>query len=253
MRIKKGVILLGGLGKRFFPLSKILPKEFFPLGRKPLLEWILEEGKSAGIKEFIFVLSKEKKEIFKKFADFFLKKMSFKVCYQKEPRGDGDAIFKAKKFIKKGENFFVFFGDDISWGKISMAKEMVECFKNEKKIPLLCLKKVKKNNISFYGCPEVKKIKNKFFKIEKIVEKPKPSEAPSSFAIVGKYILPYKIFYFLKKTPLKKGELILAEALNLMIQKKEKIYGKEVSAKWLECGNIEKWEKSFLKIVKNKI
>ena len=250
MKIKKGVILLGGLGKRFFPLSKILPKELFPLGRKPLLQWIVEEGKSAGIEEFIFVLSKEKKEIFKKFANLFLKDVIFKVCFQKEPRGDGDAILRAKRFIKKGENFFVFFGDDISYGKVSMAKEMVDCFKKEKKSPLLCLKKVKKEKISSYGCPEIKKIKNKFFLIKKIIEKPEVSKAPSNFAIVGKYILPSKIFQFLESAPLRKNELILASALDLMIKKENEIYGKEVSAKWLECGTLDKWQKSLCQLKK---
>jgi len=143
-----------------------------------------------------------------------------------------------------------FFGDDISYGRVSMAKEMVDCFKKEKKSPLLCLKKVKKEKISSYGCPKVEKIKNKFFLIKKIIEKPEVSKAPSNFAIVGKYILPSRIFQFLERAPLRKNELILASALDLMIKKENEIYGKEVSAKWLECGTLDKWQKSLCQLKK---
>jgi UTP--glucose-1-phosphate uridylyltransferase len=170
-------------------------------------------------------------------------KIKWKVAIQKEPRGDGDAILKAEKFIKR-EPFLVLFGDDLSFGKKSFPLQLVETYKKYKK-PILCLYRMPKKSLSSYGVPKVKRVRGRVYKILDIVEKPKENP-PSSFALVGNYLLTPEIFKFLKKTPLFKGELILANALKKMIEEGREILGIEVSGKWLECGDLQKWMKSFL-------
>jgi UTP--glucose-1-phosphate uridylyltransferase len=130
--VKKAILPIAGLGTRFLPLSKTVPKEFLPLDSKPVIHYIVEEALQAGVKEFIFVISPEKREVFKKYileyfgkekkrfdenferkgkggGNFDFKKHSkdkVESGNQKEPRGDGDAILKAEKFIKKSHFWF---------------------------------------------------------------------------------------------------------------------------------------------------
>ncbi len=264
MKVKKALIPIAGLGTRFLPISKIIPKEFLPLGKKPILQHIVEQALEANIKEFIFVVSPEKerflKDYFEKENEWLLKvlkergkqkeieilksipKLKMKVVFQNFPAGDGDAILKAEKFLKK-EPFLVMFGDDLSLGKESFAKQLIFAFEKYKK-PILCLYQKEKKELSAYGVPKVKKVKEKIYRILDIVEKPKENP-PSSFALVGNYVLSPEIFKFLKKTPLQNGELILANALKMMIKEQREILGLKVKGKWIECGTLEKWIENF--------
>jgi len=273
--IKKAVIPIAGLGTRFLPLSKVIPKEFFPLDSKPVIQYIVEEALEAGVREVIFVISPEKKEIFENYILKYFReerellnilrkrkkekaiealnsipKIKYRWILQEKPLGDGDAILKAEKFLKN-EPFLVLFGDDLSFGKESFPWQLVNAFKKNRK-PILCLYKMKRKLLSSYGAPKVKKINERIYKILDIVEKPKENP-PSNFALVGNYVLTPEIFPFLKKTSLQNGELILANTLKKMIQEKKEILGLEVEGKWLECGSLEKWMKSFLFLAKRKI
>jgi len=272
--IRKAVIPIAGLGTRFLPLSKIIPKEFFPLGTKPVVQYIVEEALKAGIEEIIFVVSPKKKDIFKNYIlKYFqeekellrilkrrkkekalqvlseIPKVKYRYVIQETPLGDGDAILKAEKLVGK-EPFLVLFGDDISWGKEGMPLQLVRMFKKVKQ-PLLCLYQMPKEKLSAYGVPKVKKIKERLYKIEDIVEKPKENP-PSNFAVVGNYVLTPDIFQQLKETEPQNEEIILANALKQRIKERKKVYGLAVKGKWLECGDKEKWIKSFLFLIKQK-
>ncbi len=271
--IKKAVIPIAGLGTRFLPLSKIIPKEFFPLGSKPIIQHIFDEALQAGVEEFVFVVSPEKKNIFKNFILKYFKedkklisilkrrkkkkametlneipKIKYKYIVQDKPLGDGDAILRAEKFVK-GEPFLVLFGDDVSFGKIGMITQLVQVFGKIKKT-LLCLYKLPKEKLSAYGVAEVKKISQRLYKIEGLVEKPK-RKPPSNFALVGKYILTPDIFFYLKKIRPENGEIGLVQALKEKIKDKKEIFGFWVKGRWLECGDREKWLKSFITLTKS--
>lgn len=267
----KVIIPVGGLGTRFLPLSKVLPKELFPIIDKPVIQYIVEEALLSGFDEIIFVISEEKKWILKYFEENeslrkLLKdrgreelikeldsvpKISFKWCLQPEPLGDGDAILKAKQFMKEGEAFGVLFGDDILDGKVPALKQLYNAFQKVNS-PILGIYKMPKKALCAYGVPGFENTKHKsLHKIINLVEKPKENP-PSSFALIGKYILNYDIFTYLEKTPLRKGELILANALSLMLEEGKPIYGKEVKGKWLECGTKAAWLKSFQYFLKKK-
>ena len=122
---------------------------------------------------------------------------------------------------------------------------MIEVFKKYKK-PVVALYKIPKESLSSYGIVKVKKIKNRVYEIEEIIEKPKISEAPSNLAIVGKYIITPEIFSFLEKPSLTKGEIRLAGAFNQMIKDDKRVLGYEFKGKWLECGDKLAYLKSNL-------
>jgi len=274
MKVKKAVIPIAGLGTRFLPLSKVIPKEFFPLGTKPVIQYVVEEALKAGVREIIFVVSPKKKGIFRNYILKYFRqekqllkilkkrrkkqalkalreipKIKYRYTLQKKPLGDGDAILRTEKLVGK-EPFLVLFGDDISWGKQGMPSQLVKTFNKVKK-PVLCLYKMPQKKLSSYGVPKLKKIKGRLYRIEDLIEKPKKNP-PSNFALVGNYVLTPDIFSYLKKTKPQNGEIILANALKQRIKQGKEVFGLWVKGKWLECGDKEKWIKSFIFITKKK-
>ena len=266
--VKKVIIPVAGLGTRFLPLSKVVPKDFFPLVDKPVIQYIVEEVKKSGITEIIFVVNPKEKALvnyFKKspeLENILVKRkkenilnelksfekifdgLSFSFITQKKPLGDGHAILQAAKTIKK-EPVAVSFGDDIIDGEEPAILQLINIFKTCG-APVIALKSMPQEKLPAYGVVSVEKIANGLFKIKKIVEKPDPKNIPSNLAIVGKYILTPEVFDYLKKAvPSQKGEIILAEVFDKMLSDGKIIYGYELKGDWLECGDKLKWIKSF--------
>ena len=267
--IKKAIIPVGGLGTRFLPLSKVVPKELWPLADVPIIQKIILEAIESGIEEIIFVTnpeskkileylkpsikvekalkSKGKKKILEKLKNFqeLFKDISFSSVVQKEPLGDGHALLQAKKLIGQ-EPVASMFADDIVVFKTPCIAQLAKVFKTCQK-PVISLCRLPKEKISSYGVVGIEKIASRLFKVKKIIEKPPIEEAPSNLAIVGKHILTPEVFDYLKRAkPSKKGEIILAEVLEKMIAEGRVIYGYEFEGKWLECGDKLKWLKSNL-------
>lgn len=269
--IKKAILPIAGLGTRFLPLSKVFPKEIWPLVDKPVLQYIIEEAKQSGISEIIFVISPEKKIVVDYFQKYYLQKspklekklkeqgkinlleelkkleelcqgLSFSFVFQKKPLGDGHAILQARDLVG-GEAAAVLFGDDIVESKTPSLLQLIKIFKTAQK-PVIALSQVPKEKVSSYGIVEVEKISSRLYKIKKIIEKPAIDKAPSDLAIVGKYILTPEVFDYLKKAkPSEKGEIILAEVFDEMIKDGKAIYGYQFEGQWLECGTKEGWLK----------
>ncbi len=269
MSIKKAIIPVAGLGTRFLPLSKVVPKELWPLVDKPVIQYIVEEVKLSGIKEIIFVTGTEKNivlDYFKKSQKLeeILKKrkkdrllaelqnledlcqgLSFSCVFQKKPWGDGHALLQAQKVVNN-EAVAVSWADDVVESEEPCLLQLIKIFEACQK-PVIALYGVSQEKLPFYGVVEVEKIANRLFKIKRIVEKPKLGEAPSDLAIVGKYVLTPEVFDYLAEAKLsEKGEIILAEVLDKMLQDGKVIYGYEFKGKWLECGNKLAWLKSHL-------
>ena len=265
--IKKAIIPIGGLGTRFLPLSKVVPKEFLPLVDKPAIQYIIEEAKASGIKEIVFVTRPKSKEILEYFKESprlekflkarkrthllrelqkvreLMKNISFSVVSQKEPLGDGHAILQARKIIKK-DSFGVFFPDDIIDSKTPCLLQLTNIFKTPQ-APIIGLKKVTNEKIPSYGIVGVEKISSHLYKIKKIIEKPDENSAPSNLAIVGRYVLTPEVFNYLEKTsPNQRKEIILADALRKMLDSGKIIYGYEFEGRWLECGTKLSWLES---------
>jgi len=267
--VKKVILPIAGLGTRFLPLSKIIAKEVWPIVDKPIIQMLIQEAKDSDIKQIVFVTNPKKSAILNYFkTDLSLKKIlqerkkhnilkeleilegldkeiSFSSAIQKKQLGDGHAILQALPKIKK-EPVGVMFGDDIVDSKIPCLKQLINIYKTCEK-PVVALCRLPKDKLSAYGVAKVEKIANRVYKIKKIIEKPAQGEEPSDLAIVGKYILTPDVFDYLKTAkPNAKGEIILAETFDKMLEAGKTIYGYEVEGKWLECGTKLEWLKTHL-------
>ena len=269
--IKQAIIPLAGLGTRLLPLTSVLPKELLPINGKPGLEYILEEGVNAGIKEFIFIISRRKKEIKKYFYnDSFYKKIIkkknknnrlklefakirkykkiIKFVYQDIPRGTGDAVLKCKNYIKS-KHFLMLLPDDLIIKK-NCSQSMIKLH-TKYKSSVIASKKVKKNDVSRWGIFDLKKLNKSSFLIKDVIEKPSIKNAPSNHAIIGRYILPKKIFKILQKQkPGQNGEIHITDAIKTLIDKKEKFIGHIFSGKYLDCGTLKGYINSSIEISK---
>ncbi len=267
--IKQAIIPLAGLGTRLLPLTSVFAKELLPINGKPGIEYILDECIDSGIKEIIFIISK-KKEMIKKYFynDTFYKnlikkkndpriikeykkilfyKKKIKFVYQNKPLGTGDAVLKTKNFIKN-RYFLVLLPDDLIIKK-NCSKEMIKVNKKYKSSVMASMK-VHKNNVSRWGIYSLSKNldKNNFL-ISDVVEKPKINKAPSNNAVCGRYILDKKIFSILKN--LKKGsggEYQITDAIKILIKKNFKFVGHKFKGKYLDCGTMQGYIQSSLKI-----
>ncbi len=265
--IKKVIIPIAGLGTRFLPLSKAVAKETMPLVDMPIIQYLVEEAKNSGVEEIIFVINKEKKFILDYFKndpvlkkllqqrkktqelqeleklENLIKSLKISVVYQEKPLGDGHAILQAASKAKN-EPVGVLFGDDIVESETPCLQQLANIYKTCQQ-PVLSLCSVPKEKLSGYGVVNVDKIARRVYKVKKIVEKPASGKEPSDLAVVGKYILTPEVFNFLKSTkPTDKGEIILAKALDDMLQAGKSIYGHEINGKWLECGTKLDWLKT---------
>ena len=239
--IKTVVIPAAGLGTRFLPATKAIPKELIPIIDKPAIQYIVEECVRAGIKKVVFVISKGKESIYnhfkksaaldrallKKGRSRFLRgvyeissRVKFELVYQNRPRGLGHAILMARKAVKN-QPFGVILPDDIIVSVTPAIKQLME-IAQKRSCPVVSLQRVPGERVSSYGVIEGTMIKERLYRITNIVEKPKPQEAPTDLTIVGRYILPPEIFDMLGKVkPAKDGEIQLTSALYAMMKERE--------------------------------
>ena len=269
--VTQAIIPLAGLGTRLLPLSSVIPKELLPINGKPNLEYIMEECIQAGIKQFIFVVPKNrpsikkyffndnfyKKIIKKKKNDKRLKKVfkrikkyqkMIKFVYQNKPEGTGDAVLKCKKYLK-GTHFLMLLADDLIVKK-NCSKEMITLHKRTKG-SVIATKRVDRKTVSRWGILGFKNRSKNYFLINEVIEKPKLSEAPSNYAIIGRYILPKKILSVLKNQGRGKGgEIHITDAIKTLIERNEKFYGNIFRGKYIDCGTLQGFINSGLTISK---
>jgi len=269
--IKQAIIPLAGLGTRLLPLTSIIPKELLPINGRPGLEYILDECIDAGIKEIIFIISKKKQSIRKYFFnDSFYKKIikkkkndkrikseyakikkykkMIKFVYQNSPKGTGHAVLQCKNLIKS--NYFLMLMPDDLIINNNCSKSLIKLHNNTK-ASIIASKKVKKNNVSRWGIFDIKKISIKNFFIKDVIEKPTIKQAPSNYAVIGRYVLPKKIFNVLKNQKKgKNGEIHITDSIRTLILNKNKFLGHIFDGKYLDCGSMKGYINSSLEISK---
>ena len=269
--IKQAIIPLAGLGTRLLPLTSVFAKELLPINGKPGLEYILDECIDAGIKEVVFIISK-KKEMIKKYFynDKFYKdiikrkkdpriikeynkilkyKKMIRFVYQNKPLGTGNAVLRTKKYIK--DKFFLMLLPDDLIIKNNCSKSMIKIHKRYNSSVMASLN-VKKKTVERWGIYKLqKKLNRNDFLINGVVEKPSIKDAPSNKAVIGRYILPQKIFSkLLKQKPGKGGEVHITDSIQLLIQENEKFIAHNFSGKYLDCGSMSGYIKSSQEISK---
>ena len=239
MKVKKAVIPAAGFGTRFLPATKVVPKELLPIVDKPTIQYIMEEVAAAGIEEVILITGREKGSIEDHFdtsteLENYLKEkgkedllrmvreisemVTLVSVRQKEPLGLGHAILCAKRTVGE-EPFAVLLGDDLIDAKIPCIKQMIDVYQ-EMDGALIAIQKVPRSETHLYGIIKGKRVKERVYRIEEMVEKPKQGRAPSNLAIIGRYILPPQIFGILEKvSPDVKGEIQLTDGLRELSQR----------------------------------
>jgi UTP--glucose-1-phosphate uridylyltransferase len=241
--VKKAIFPAAGLGTRFLPATKVSPKEMLPIVDKPQIQYAVEEAERYGIEEFIIVTGKHKRAIEDHFDSFYeleetleskghkllldevraLTRFPFAYIRQRAPLGLGHAILCTKPFVRE-EPFAVLLSDDIIDPEDNLLGEMISLF-NKYQSPIVALETVPHKYVQNYGIVKGKLIEDNLVKIDGLVEKPEPAQAPSNMAIIGRYILTADIFEFLEMMgPGKGGEIQLTDAIQAQL-KKRALYG----------------------------
>lgn len=256
MKVKKAIIPAAGLGTRFLPATKAQPKEMLPIVDKPTIQFIIEEAIASGIEEILIITGRNKKCI----EDHFDKSIELEMeleksgksdllelvrdisdmvdihyIRQKEPKGLGHAIYCAKTFVGN-EPFAVMLGDDVVDSKVPCLKQLIDCY-SEYNTSILGVQKVPEDQVDKYGIVNGRFIEDRVYKVNDLVEKPSPEEAPSNIAILGRYIITPEIFKHIENTkPGKGGEIQLTDALKSLITQ-EVMYAYEFEGKRYDVGD----------------
>ncbi len=256
MKVKKAVIPAAGLGTRFLPATKAQPKEMLPIVDKPTIQYIVEEAAAAGIEDIIIISGRGKRAVEDHFDKSYelenMLKQKNKMAMlevvenisklaniyyvrQKEPSGLGHAIYMAKSFIGS-EPFAVLLGDDIVLSEKPCIGQMMEKY-DELGNSIIGLQQVAREAVSSYGVIGGNRVSDSLYKINEMVEKPAPENAPSDLAIMGRYIINPEIFECIERTqPGKNNEVQLTDALTILLENQD-IYGYEFTGKRYDVGN----------------
>jgi len=257
-RLKTAVLPVAGLGSRFLPITKSIPKEMLPIIDKPLIQFAIEEAIEAGIEKIVFVTSYTKKAIedyfsinselekrllqsnkenlIEKIHPKYLDEVEFSYVFQEEPNGLGHAILQAKDLIDD-EYFGIILADDILVHEIGCLSQLLNIH-HENNSSVLGVFAADPGKISNYGVIDGV-LDGNSYKLNNIIEKPKVEEAPSNLAVFGRYILSKEIFNYLENTnPGVNGEIQLTDAIKSLI-KKDAVRATEIMGKRFDCGSKE--------------
>lgn len=258
MRIRKVVFPVAGLGTRFLPASKVVPKEMLPLIDKPLIQYAVEEAVDAGCDTLIFVTNRYKHAI----ADFYDKSYELEAkleaagkhellaavrnllpngvravfVTQPEALGLGHAVLCAKPVVGN-EPFAVMLPDDMIWNRGHGAlRQMVE-IAEDRHASVVAVEDVPKEHTNRYGIVSAEPVSESLARMRGVVEKPRPEAAPSTLAIVGRYVLDARIFDLLETTGTGSGgEIQLTDAIQSLLRERD-VFAYRFTGRRFDCGN----------------
>ena len=257
-KVRKAVFPVGGLGTRFLPATKAMPKEMLPVVDKPLIQYAVDEAREAGIEEFIFVTGRGKVTIEDHFDQSFELESTLKergkqegldtlaahlpatgtVAYirQREPLGLGHAVWCAKRYVGN-EPFAVILADDLILSDKPCLKQMLETREELGGGNILAAMEVANEHTSRYGIIKPGFDDGKKVEIKHLVEKPNPKDAPSNLAVIGRYILEPQVFDLLENQARGAGnEIQLTDALSNLL-KNSPFYGLRFDGTRYDCGD----------------
>ena len=257
-RIRKAVIPAAGLGTRMLPATKAVPKEMLPIGRKPALQWIVEECVASGIELVILITGRYKGALQDHFdvgyevQDTLRKAGKTEILDRIEPLSDmvdvvsirqhrplglGHAVACAEPLIGKDESFAVLLPDDIMMGEPPAIGQLMNVH-HETGLGAFSLVEVPPGSESSYGIIQGEELGGRRYRVHGMVEKPKPEDAPSNLGIVGRYVLPAATFEYIANTkPGKGGEIQLTDALNALMEN-EGFLGQILDAQRFDTGEV---------------
>jgi UTP--glucose-1-phosphate uridylyltransferase len=254
--IRKAIIPAAGLGTRFLPATKAQPKEMLPIIDKPAIQYIVEEAVESGIEDILIVTGRNKRAIEDHFdrsieLELFLSEkekwqtlrevqnisnlVDIHFIRQKEPKGLGHAIYCARSFVGN-EPFAVLLGDDIIWNPQPALKQLIDVYEETHKT-VVGVQEVPLNEVYKYGIVAGQETKQSVLQLNDLVEKPPVQQAPSRYAIVGRYVIEPEIFSILENTdPGSGGEIQLTDALRIICHE-HSMFAKVISGERYDIGD----------------
>ena len=256
--VRKAVFPVGGLGTRFLPATKAMPKEMLPVVDKPLIQYAVDEAAAAGIEEFIFVTgrgktaiedhfdrsvelettlaARGKKDLLNASVDMIPENGRVIYTRQGEPLGLGHAVWCAKELVGQ-EPFAVLLADDLIQSDVPVMRQMVDAYPRAGGGNLVAVMEVARAHTKRYGVLSVAEENGSLVRADGMVEKPAPAEAPSTLCAIGRYILDPEIFERLETTETGAGgEVQLTDAIAAMIGPKP-FHGYRFGGKRFDCGD----------------
>ncbi len=268
-KINKVVIPAAGFGTRFLPQTKAMPKEMLPVVDKPVIQYVVEEAINSHVENIIIVTGANKRAIEDHFdgpSEDLIKNLlagkkehllreieristmaNFIYIRQKGPYGNGTPVLTAEPAIED-EPFAVLWGDEFIYSKPPRLQQMIKVHEKMGGIVISGVKIENKEDLRRYGIADLTHVEKNVYRINKIVEKPEPHEAPSNVATHGGYILPPEIFSALKRIkPGKGGEIWLVDAINLLKKEGVPVYAVVIeNGKYFDTGNKFEYLKTVI-------
>lgn len=255
--VRKAVFPVAGLGTRFLPATKVMPKEMLPINDQPLIQHVVDEAREAGIEEFIFVTGRHKNMLVEHFdyqpelkqtlqkrgkTDMLAKveasempEGALLMTRQARPLGLGHAIWCARKLIGD-EPFAILLPDDLVNHEHGCLAQMIETY-HEHGGNVVAVKDVPKQNTSKYGILDIDNDDGKTVSVKGLVEKPKPEDAPSTLSIIGRYILQPEVFDYLAAFEKGAGnEIQLTDSMAKLLGK-QPFHGLRFEGQHFDCGS----------------
>jgi len=268
--VRHCVIPAAGLGTRFLPATKALPKELLPVLDRPILQWGVEEAKAAGIDTMVVVISRGKELLAAHFdAAPELERhleargkteqleaarrpqhlANFTYVYQPEPLGLGHAVLQAKAVVQ-GSPFACLLPDDLSWANPPVLAQLVAAYE-QLHTPILALMRVTPEQIERYGSVAVAESRGRLHRVSAVVEKPRADEAPSDLAIMGRYVLTPAVMEALEHTrPGAGGEIQLTDGIAGVLGDGP-VWGLEFEGELLDVGTPEGWMRTLVRTARD--
>lgn len=255
--VRKAVFPVAGLGTRFLPATKVMPKEMLPIGDRPLIQHVYEEARNAGIEEFIFVTGRHKgmllehfdyqpelmetlekrgkEEMLEKVRASQMPEGKLFTTRQPKPLGLGHAIWCAKKLIGD-EPFAIILPDDLVLNGKGCLAQMVETY-NQTGGNVIAVKEVPREETRKYGIVDMGETKGNIVEVKGLVEKPDPDKAPSTLSVVGRYILQPEVLDYLSAFETGAGnEIQLTDSMAKLIGK-QPFHGLKFTGRHYDCGS----------------
>jgi UTP--glucose-1-phosphate uridylyltransferase len=269
--IRKALLPVAGLGTRMLPITKVVPKELLPILNRPAIEYIVQEIIQSGLDTIIFVISSGKEGI----VDYFdinlgLRKFleernkvellrlvdriesqveNLVAVRQKKPEGLGHAVLMGERIIGN-EPFAVILGDDLVASDVPCLKQMLSAYlelsAKYEDVSLIALEEVPREDVSKYGIVDGDRVSENLIRMRRVIEKPSLEEAPTNYAIIGRYIFTPKVFEHLKRIPKRGGEYQLTDAIQGLIDDGYPVFGFFFQGIRLDTGNLKGYLKAIL-------
>jgi UTP--glucose-1-phosphate uridylyltransferase len=271
MDINSAVVPVAGLGTRLLPATKSQPKEMLPVGRKPVVQYVVEELTRVGMQRLLFITGPGKTSIENHFdlnseliqtlretgkedllAEFEFERKPVQYFYtrQRQLLGLGHAVACAESFVGD-QPFVVALGDSIIGlhAQSEVVRRMTECFVRNQAAAVIAFEQVPPSEVQHYGIAKPKNGAGDIFEVEDVIEKPSASEAPSNLAVAARYVFAPSIFAAIKRTkPGKGGEIQLTDAIRLILQDGGKVYGVCLNdeERRFDIGNFDAYFRAFV-------